>query len=523
MEINIKTSEANQKVVTILTHSLPGVPPENTIARIALGYSLSRMQKFEQDDLSKYDARGKEYKDSTLFPTQERDYYIALICQLYQIDKDNPLLPKYVKRHIDDGLERINNLLTNNPQYTIMDFLFDTLEQGIDALNNTSTILVPVQNRNLHIDKPSFDETISIKIGYKSKTNEPIMWDFNNTSLYTNQHIAVAGQSGTGKTRFALAFLQQIHQQTQGKVNFLYLDYKGISPADKTKLTSWFSETETTCIDAPVEPFPLNPLAFIDTINETNRKIGISNFVDSITSYSNMGVVQKQTLKKATTEAFKQHNMGEYPTFKEIYDLIKEEVNGKTDSLINIMDGLSDYNLFNFQNTNANDLLSHNYYLSLKQGLDDNIRFTSVFLVINYLINIFSNIGATEIKNNHCAIRYVLMIDEAHVLFNRGNKETLKTLEYMLRVMRSYGVSVVLLSQGIDDYNTPTFNFSEQCATAVLLPINVQNTKSVCNFLGLSTTDGNRAIQSLGKLTKGQAISNIKEYPRGEMFEIVQY
>ena len=39
MIINIKTSKANQEVVSILTQKLPGNQKENIIARIALGYS----------------------------------------------------------------------------------------------------------------------------------------------------------------------------------------------------------------------------------------------------------------------------------------------------------------------------------------------------------------------------------------------------------------------------------------------------------------------------------------------------
>ena len=41
MQINIKTSEENQSIITDLTKKLPGDTKENVIARIALGYSLS--------------------------------------------------------------------------------------------------------------------------------------------------------------------------------------------------------------------------------------------------------------------------------------------------------------------------------------------------------------------------------------------------------------------------------------------------------------------------------------------------
>ena len=46
MQINIKTSEANQEIVRQLTNKLPTGTKENVIARIALGYSLQNGKKF---------------------------------------------------------------------------------------------------------------------------------------------------------------------------------------------------------------------------------------------------------------------------------------------------------------------------------------------------------------------------------------------------------------------------------------------------------------------------------------------
>ena len=107
MIINIKTSKANQEVVSILTQKLPGNQKENIIARIALGYSLSLGKRFTQAEFNVYDSQGKEYKDSILFDAANKDYYVALICQAYGINKNNDLLPKYVKLHVDHGLEQI--------------------------------------------------------------------------------------------------------------------------------------------------------------------------------------------------------------------------------------------------------------------------------------------------------------------------------------------------------------------------------------------------------------------------------
>ncbi|MEE0889162.1 MAG: DndE family protein [Bacteroidales bacterium] len=522
MQINIKTSADNQVRVSNLTQKLPGGAKENIIARIALGYSLSTGRRFKENEFGIYDSQGKEYKEHILFDSTYRDFYVALICQAYGISKNNELIPKYIKLHIDHGLEAIGYLFENNPQYTFFDFLIENLGKGIDAIEDAPVSLDAVKNNNQHIDKRSFTGPIDIKIGYNPKTQEPITFCFNNTKIYNNQHIAVAGKSGSGKSQFALEFLRQLVSKTQGQVNFLFLDFKGVSNEDKKKMEGFFNETHTKCINAPDEPFPLNPLSFIDNINDRNKLVGINKFVDIIAKYSNIGKKQQQTLKDAVQEAFIQHTTGEYPSLKEVYDLILEKVGDTRDTLTEIMGRLSEYELFASKINNPSEFLNNNYYLSLSGELDSTVRFTSVFLIINYIFNVFSNMGGTEVIDDHREMRYVLMIDEAHDLFRE--KKSLEILEVILRKIRSYGVSVFLLSQGIAEYNTANFDFSQECETSFLLPINdMANTKAINKFLGLTVKDGNTAIHNLEKLGNGQAISNMKEYPKTEVFNVVQY
>lgn len=521
MLINIATSKEHKAVVTKLTQQLPTGTSENVIARIALGYSLSTDKSFTPQEFNTYDSGGKEYKDHILFDPAQRDFYVALICQRYGISKNNENIPKYIKLHLDHGLDKINYLFEHNSQYTIFDFLVEYLGKGIDAIEEAPVSLDAVKNNNQHITKTSFTGAIDIKIGYNPNTQEPVTFCFNNTKLYNNQHIAVAGKSGSGKSQFALEFLRQLTIKTQGQVNFLFLDFKGISQEDRRKMDDFFTTTHTTCINAPDNPFPINPLSFIDNINKTNKLVGINKFVDIIAKYSNIGKVQQQNLKDAVQEAFNRQTSGDYPSLKEVYDIIMES-ECKPDSLTEIMGRLSEYELFAPKVNNPSAFLNNNYYLSLSGELDNTVRFTSVFLIINYIFNVFSNMGNTDVNGDCREMRYVLMIDEAHDLFRE--KKSLEILEVILRKMRSYGVSVFLLSQGIAEYNTSSFDFSQECETAFLLPINdMANIKAINKFLGLTVKDGNRAIRNLENLSNGQAISNIKEYPKTEVFDVVQY
>ena len=94
MLINIRTSEANKAVVQDLTKKL-ALGTENVISRIAFAFSLSRNMKLSlENDL--FDSKGKEYKDDILFGNY-RDYYMALVCQHYNLYKTDKDIGKYLQ------------------------------------------------------------------------------------------------------------------------------------------------------------------------------------------------------------------------------------------------------------------------------------------------------------------------------------------------------------------------------------------------------------------------------------------
>ncbi|MEZ4910630.1 MAG: hypothetical protein R2774_07180 [Saprospiraceae bacterium] len=246
--------------------------------------------------------------------------------------------------------------------------------------------------------------------------------------------------------------------------------------------------------------------------------MGISKFVDIITSYSNIGKNQQQTLKDATRDVFDRKKNGEYPSFKEIYDKVIDIEGDKASTLKEILQSLSELDLFETKVDTKNSFMDKNYYLSLSGDLPRNVRFTSVFLLINYIYNTFMNMDNAPIENKYQGMRYVLLIDEAHVIFKEKKSQDL--LEKILREIRSKGVSVVLLSQGIEEFNQPSFDFSRMCENVFLFDIKDKtNLKMMQKFLGLSDKDGQKLKSSMEKIQKYQLVSNLKEYKVGELFK----
>lgn len=129
MFTQIKTSKKNKEVVTLLSRNF-NLGAENIVARIALAYSLSSGKKMDLSDIQ--DSQGKEYSKSVLFGNFI-NFYIGLICVHYNLYKTDKDIPKYIKMHIDDGLEMMNKEMKENPNLNGMDYLIDKIEKGLES------------------------------------------------------------------------------------------------------------------------------------------------------------------------------------------------------------------------------------------------------------------------------------------------------------------------------------------------------------------------------------------------------
>ena len=130
MFTSIKTSRANKYIVTDLSRKF-NLGAENIIARIALTYSLSKDRILSLTDIS--DSQGKEYSKNVLFGSN-LPYYVGLVCVKYGLYKTDKDIPKYIKMHIDDGLQLLNNELRDNPNLNGYDYLIDKIETGLNGL-----------------------------------------------------------------------------------------------------------------------------------------------------------------------------------------------------------------------------------------------------------------------------------------------------------------------------------------------------------------------------------------------------
>lgn len=131
MFTQIKTSKENKEVVSLLTRKL-GLGTENVIARIAFTYSLSQDRKLDLNDIK--DAGGKEYSKSVLFGDYY-DMYLGLLCVHYGLYKTDKDIGRYIKMHVDEGLQLLNEEVNERSNIDGFDFLSEKINNSLKIVN----------------------------------------------------------------------------------------------------------------------------------------------------------------------------------------------------------------------------------------------------------------------------------------------------------------------------------------------------------------------------------------------------
>jgi len=121
---NIRTSLASKEIVTNLTNKL-NLGTENIISRIAFAYSVSNNRLLDLKEIK--DSKGKEYNAKVLFG-EYTDYYIAIIALTYDVYAHDKDIGRYVKMHVDDGLQLLDKEFQSNHNTTGFEFIASKID-----------------------------------------------------------------------------------------------------------------------------------------------------------------------------------------------------------------------------------------------------------------------------------------------------------------------------------------------------------------------------------------------------------
>ncbi|MDE0843506.1 MAG: hypothetical protein OSA85_05520, partial [Psychrobacter pacificensis] len=296
-------------------------------------------------------------------------------------------------------------------------------------------------------------------------------------------------------------------QETNYELKFTFFDYKG--EGDSNSLTTFLDSTNCKFIDIINDGgIDFNPLSAIQT-EPNQRFFSIRSFVETIATFTpNIGVNQKSILTNILSDLI--DKVGDkQPTVNELFESLKEyykKNNNKPDSLYASINDLSS-NLFNCDKVDS-VLLNESLYLNLPPMLSDSLRQLIVFLILRYIVTYYSSTNDCIPEDSIFPLRHVVVIDEAHIYLK--NKSASTALEEMLRLLRSKGVVIVMLSQGAEDYKTKNFDFVSQVKIPICLNIQNKDYRTIEHFLG-TPKSSMQMQEAIDKLAPGKGIINLNE------------
>lgn len=283
-------------------------------------------------------------------------------------------------------------------------------------------------------------------------------------------HIAIMGASGGGKSHLAFDFVENIHNASNCAT--IIFDMKG-DIADNSGLRSQVNASIIRCSEQPI---PLDILHLEDRKKNTavqNTAMGFCHSLGCVVKRG-IGQMQMEILRKETAESIREN---EQVSITDLHESVLEEYqenNRKEDSVIAALTQVRDFNLF-VPELNPDKFFSRSWIFSLNGLAVEIQRFTSLMILEALQRHFEGQKEAPMDSSNNRQVSKLLVIDEAHKIL--GFKSALGDI---LRISRSKGGAVMLISQSPKDYVKSDINFLENmglvaCYRTSATPASIKN------------------------------------------------
>ncbi len=505
--MRIRLSKENDEFLYKLK-ALYNFKNEGVVPRIAFSYSLMTGKIFDYENEVIPSSDGKEFRDdrmlfgSIIDGTSNSVIYKAVLDEHYGKSTYENEFIKLFKLHLNHGLNLLNDKIDkgNISNGDHIDILMKAVKNGLVLRKKNIKTFTNLKKKQVK----EYDEALSFVLG-KTEDEENVEIRINDLREFDNRNIAIAGMAGSGKTQLIKDVLYQISSNTNHELKFIFFDYKG--EGNPEQLKPFLDATKCDFIDIVNDGgLKFNPFLSI-SLDERQKPFSIKAFVDTIATFvPSVGVAQKNILMNVITELFDEKK-GQYPSINELFDKLEEyyeENKKKPDTLYAGIQDLTT-NIFNCSHDNPN-ILDNSLYLNLPPALSDTLRQLVVFLLLRYFNTYFSSTNDCEPNNHIFPLRYVIVIDEAHIYLK--NKNARKALEELLRLLRSKGVIIVMLSQGVEDYRTKDFDFASQVKLPICLNVQNKDYKSISHFVGTPSSKYKLETE-IKKLDSGKGLINL--------------
>jgi hypothetical protein len=328
---------------------------------------------------------------------------------------------------------------------------------------------------------PSIDAgEIRLKVGSVSRTypeGEEVELILNGQG--TSPHIALMGQTGTGKSRTGVDIMRQVLEKTH--VPALVIDPKG-EFVREGRLSGWLEGfgVEMEPIEVGKQPIPLDflPEPSVGNVSIQNAAM---QFRDSIAlCCKGAGNIQQDLLRSAIDKVIRHVRPRSLEAVKEYYKAELDAQEKGLDSIMSRLNELTGLKCFTPEMP-AGDFFSRSWILSLKAIGTEELKRLVILLVLDTLKGFLLTQNDAPVNSGYRSLRHVFMIDEARRILAEKKYQSLVDI---IRQGRSKGCVVILLSQDPSDFEGQADDFTTQLGSCLA-------------FACLQTRRGLRALQGV--------------------------
>ncbi|WP_456468151.1 ATP-binding protein [Archaeoglobus sp.] len=419
----------------------------------------------------KLDSAGPEIPISVIYRKNLGILYENLIKYKFGLDT---VAPDTVKRLTDYGFRKMKEIydLDESP-----DFLLRLVEE-ITSYEDFLAFR--------DVDK------IVLTLGQDMRSGETITYHWNDFKI--NQHMAIIGMSGSGKTYLALKLLSQIVEQSKN-TGLMIFDYAKGDIIDNIAV-------ECEVYEVGTDIFPYNPF-------ELPKGVKIEDFADSIVDiiksiYRGIGTVQALKLREVLIELYNQTPKVDASMILQALKRKYKEEKRKDDSLIEVFVKSSSLFPKSKDSRPFEELLSGRVVVGMHKVMsEDNKKFFLLVLLNRFHRLIMSQKDSIVVDESRF-IRNVVFIDEVHQFLKLKNNPIAR----LLREVRSKGVALILASQQIDDFEQDE-SYIENIQTVILMRSRIGKISALLKLLNVNQERARSLVEEIQDFDVGEFVTRI--------------
>ena len=286
-------------------------------------------------------------------------------------------------------------------------------------------------------------------------------------------HIAIMGQAGSGKTRVMTHILQQMKKQAQCPAILVDLG-KGDLGGNNALIQS----LGATVLSVPEQPIPLDMFHVADMSDTNLTTAAMENFRDAFAQVAGkLGPKQSDNIAEALLPLFRTQQRITFQKIKETVDTFYADNGLSKDSVVSTVNSLTLRELFRPE-LSPDEFFRKSWVITFANARTE-VKTFAVCLLLSALDFYFKRQPEAALDaDGYRSLQLVLAIDEARELLGMNHVG----LANNIRLHRSKGLSVILVSQSPDDYDGKKDDYLENIGLPLCLKTNAASPRSLKNM-----------------------------------------